>query len=59
MKEITMKIYEELFERYPVLNTIKENVLNAFELMKETYQTGGALYCGGNVGSSSDSEHIV
>ena len=31
MKETTKKIYEELFERYPVLNGIKENILKAFE----------------------------
>ena len=59
MKQITKKIYEELFERYPVLVEIKENILNAFEIMKETYANNGILYCGGNGGSSSDSEHIV
>lgn len=59
MKETTKKIYEELFERYPVLEGIKTNVLNIFEIVNETYQNGGTLYCAGNGGSSSDSEHIV
>jgi D-sedoheptulose 7-phosphate isomerase len=59
MKETTRKIYDELFERYPVLTCVKENILNAFELLKSTYIQGGTLYCGGNGGSSSDSEHIV
>ena len=59
MKETTKKIYEELFERYPVLEGIKTNVLNMFEIVNETYQNGGTLYCAGNGGSSSDSEHIV
>lgn len=59
MKETTRKIYDELFERYPVLICVKENILNAFELIKSTYIQGGTLYCGGNGGSSSDSEHIV
>ena len=59
MKETTKKIYEELFERYPVLEGIKTNVLNMFEIVNETYQIGGTLYCAGNGGSSSDSEHIV
>lgn len=59
MKDATKKIYDELFERYPILGCIKDNVLNAFELIKSTYIQGGTLYCGGNGGSSSDSEHIV
>ena len=59
MKETTKKIYEELFERYPVLCEIKSNILNAFELIKTTYDCGGTLFCAGNGGSSSDSEHIV
>lgn len=59
MKDTTKKIYEELFERYPTLNCIKENVLKAFETIKATYENGGSLYCGGNGGSSSDCEHIV
>ena len=59
MKGTTRKIYEELFERYPVLNDIKENIVNTFEMIKATYKNGGTLYCAGNGGSSSDCEHIV
>lgn len=59
MKETTRKIYDELFERYPILQCIKQNILSAFELIKSTYAQGGMLYCGGNGGSSADSEHIV
>ena len=59
MKATTKKIYDELFERYPALKGMKENVLKAFELIKSTYTNGGRLYCGGNGGSSSDCEHIV
>ena len=59
MKETTKKIYEELFERYPSLSGIKENVLKAFEAIKLTYEQGGSLYCAGNGGSSSDCVHIV
>ena len=59
MKETAKKIYEELFERYPSLCGIKENVLKAFEAIKLTYEQGGSLYCAGNGGSSSDCEHIV
>ena len=59
VKEITKKIYEELFNRYPTLNVVKESVLNAFELIKSVYLQGGTLYCCGNGGSAADSEHIV
>ena len=59
MKETTKKIYEELFERYPILTGVKENILKAFEILKHTYKSDGKLYCAGNGGSASDSEHIV
>lgn len=59
MKETTRKIYNELFDRYSILNDVKDNILNVFELIKSTYENGGILYCAGNGGSSSDSEHIV
>lgn len=59
MKESTRIIYEELFERYPTLECVRENILNAFEIIKSTYENGGQLFCAGNGGSASDSEHIV
>ena len=59
MKETTKRIYEELFERYPVLSGVKESVFNAFEIMKTIYDNGATLYCAGNGGSASDCEHIV
>ena len=59
MKETTEKIYEELFERYPVLGCIKNQILHTFEMLKVTYENNGTLYCAGNGGSSSDCEHIV
>ena len=59
MKESTRKIYEELFERYPALNCVRENVFHAFEMIKSTYKDGGSLFCAGNGGSASDCEHIV
>ena len=59
MKDTTRKIYEELFERYPSLYCVKNNLNNTFEMLKTTYEQGGTLFCAGNGGSSSDSEHIV
>ena len=59
MKETTKKIYDELFERYSALLCVKQNILNTFEIIKTTYLNAGTLYCAGNGGSASDSEHIV
>ena len=59
MKQTTLNIFEELFIRYPALKSSRENILNAFCAIKKAYENGGTLYCCGNGGSSSDSEHIV
>lgn len=59
MKDSTKIIFDELFERYPVLEGIQEHVLNMFQMLKETYLQGGTVFCGGNGGSASDCEHIV
>ena len=59
MKESTKKIYEELLQRYPLLQAEKENILSAFQAIKATYQGGGTLFCAGNGGSAADCEHIV
>ena len=59
MKELTNKIYEELFERYPALNVCRAEIMGAYECAMETYVKNGTVFCCGNGGSSSDSEHIV
>lgn len=59
MKESTYKILMELTERYPALEGVKEDVLSAFEVMKNAYEEDGCVYVCGNGGSASDSEHIV
>lgn len=59
MKATTKRIYEELLERYPALTCVKEDVLRAFTSICSTYTEGGTLFCAGNGGSASDSEHIV
>ena len=59
MKESTYEILMELTERYPALTAVKEDVLSAFEIMKNAYEEGGRVYVCGNGGSASDSEHIV
>lgn len=59
MKKSVEKIYTDLFERYPSLSVIKEDVLSAFECIKDTYINGGKLLVCGNGGSAADSVHIV
>lgn len=59
MKESVKFIFEELFERYPKLEVCREAVLDAYNMICETYEKGGCLFTCGNGGSCSDSEHIV
>lgn len=59
MKNNVGKIYNDLFERYPSLSCVKEDVEAVFEIIKETYINKGKLLVCGNGGSASDSSHVV
>ncbi|RHT81477.1 SIS domain-containing protein [Clostridiaceae bacterium AM27-36LB] len=48
-----------LIERYPVLQSCKEDILKAYFLLEEAYRTEHKLLVVGNGGSAADSEHIV
>ncbi len=50
---------DELVNRYPKLESIKDEIARAYELIRDTYENGGKLLVAGNGGSASDSEHIV
>lgn len=54
-----MKHVDVLLERYPELVEQKENIINAFRILEESYASGGKLLVAGNGGSAADSEHIV
>ena len=54
-----MKYLEELVERYPVLDAVKDDVQKAYELLEACYEQGGKLLIAGNGGSCADAEHIV
>lgn len=54
-----MKHIDLLIERYPVLDGIKESIIDAYLLMEQSYLNGGKLLIAGNGGSASDSEHIA
>lgn len=48
-----------LIERYPMLSSIKKEIIDAYFIMEETYQKDGKLMVAGNGGSAADSEHIA
>lgn len=59
MKESTRKIFDELIERNPQLNKIKNDIEKTFEVLQEAYNNNKKILICGNGGSASDSEHIV
>lgn len=50
---------EELMNRYPCLSICREDIWNAYQVLKNTYDRHGKLLIAGNGGSAADSEHIV
>lgn len=54
-----MKHIDLLIERYPVLKSIKDSIIDAYLLMEQSYLNSGKLLIAGNGGSASDSEHIA
>lgn len=54
-----VKYIDLLVERYPSLESAKEDIIAAYLLMEECYENGGKLLVAGNGGSAADAEHIV
>jgi len=52
-------ILDELLKRYPLLETVKNEILNAGQCLIECYENNGKVLVCGNGGSCSDSDHIV
>lgn len=48
-----------LMKRYPVLTPVKQDIIEAYLIMKECYEHDGKLLIAGNGGSAADSEHIA
>ncbi len=62
MKTLDRKLRKHmdlLLTRYPALESIKQNIIDAYLVMEETYKNGGKLLIAGNGGSAADSEHIA
>lgn len=54
-----MKHIDLLVERYPSLESAKEDIIEAYLILEESYEYGGKLLVAGNGGSAADAEHIV
>ena len=48
-----------LIERYPKLESIKQDIINAYLVLEECYEHDGKLLIAGNGGSAADSEHMA
>ena len=62
MKELKENIAKHiviLCERYPALESVKEEIEEAYFLLAESYKNDGKLLVAGNGGSAADAEHIV
>ena len=49
----------ELIKRYPALKECEKSILDAFTILRDSFNKGGKLLVAGNGGSCADSEHIV
>ena len=52
-------ILNDLLKRYPPLETVKNEILNAGQCLIDCYENKGKVLVCGNGGSCSDSDHIV
>lgn len=59
MEERLQKHLNLLIERYPILESCKDSIAKAYDIMEEAYSNGRKLLVAGNGGSAADSEHIV
>jgi len=48
-----------LMERYPVLKPLRDEIMNAFDALTQSYRNDGKLLVCGNGGSAADADHIV
>ena len=48
-----------LITRYPKLDSIRQDIINAYLIMEESYSHDGKLMIAGNGGSAADAEHIA
>lgn len=54
-----MEFTDELVQRYPALRSCRQELIDAYEIMKNCYQKDGKLLIAGNGGSAADCEHMA
>lgn len=59
LKENLKKHIDLLCERYPALKEAEDDIAAAYQIIEESYKSGGKLLVAGNGGSAADAEHIV
>ncbi len=59
MKKQNEYYIDELIMRYPILESLKQSIIDGYLLMENAYENGGKLLIAGNGGSAADSEHIA
>lgn len=52
-------IVDNLISRYPILEELREDIINGYIVLEECYKRGGKVLIAGNGGSAADAEHIV
>ena len=57
--EKTAGILDDLLKRYPCLESARDEIHSAYEILCECYDNNGKILVCGNGGSAADSEHIV
>ena len=50
---------QQLTSRYPQLSSVAGDIKSAFDIIADSYKSGGKLLIAGNGGSASDAEHIA
>lgn len=53
------KHMELLLHRHPALQSIRQDIIAAYLMLKTTYEVGGKLLIAGNGGSAADAEHMA
>jgi D-sedoheptulose 7-phosphate isomerase len=59
MKPTVKAIFDNLFVRYPALQSVSEPIRASFDALKKCYLSGCKVLSCGNGGSASDSEHLI
>jgi len=54
-----MDYLQQLIERYPSLESARNDISSAFDIISGSYARGGKLLIAGNGGSAADAEHIA